>query len=375
MSRRLRVLLLNWRDLNHPEAGGSEKYLVEVARGLAAMGHQVTFRTASYPGAIADEIVEGVHYRRRGGHYTVYLRALLSQLVGRQRADVVVDVQNGVPFLSPLVTRTPVVNLVHHVHREQWKVIFGPRAARVGWWVESTLAPRIYRACRYVAVSPSTRSELAGLGVAAERITVIHNGTEPAPEQDTARSATPMVSVLGRLVPHKRVEIAMDAVAGLADEFPDLRLTIAGSGWWGPHLEEYAARLGITDRVTFTGHVSELEKHQILAESWVLALPSVKEGWGLVVVEAGVHGTPTVAFRAAGGLKDSIQHDETGLLVDDGTEEFRRALAAVLGDVGLRARLSQGVVGWVEQFHWPETVSQWDALLVQLARAPQQRRA
>jgi glycosyltransferase involved in cell wall biosynthesis len=335
----------------------------------------VTFRTASYPGAIADEIVEGVHYRRRGGHYTVYLRALLSQLVGRQRADVVVDVQNGVPFLSPLVTRTPVVNLVHHVHREQWKVIFGPRAARVGWWVESTLAPRIYRACRYVAVSPSTRSELAGLGVAAERITVIHNGTEPAPEQDTARSTTPLVSVLGRLVPHKRVEIAMDAVAGLADEFPDLRLTIAGSGWWGPHLEEYAARLGITDRVTFTGHVSELEKHQILAESWVLALPSVKEGWGLVVVEAGVHGTPTVAFRAAGGLKDSIQHDETGLLVDDGTEAFRRALAAVLGDVGLRARLSQGVVGWVEQLHWPETVSQWDALLVQLARAPQQRRA
>ena len=127
----LRVLLLNWRDLHHPEAGGAEKYLVTVAEGLAARGHEVTFRTAAYPGALPEETVAGVRYRRRGGHYSIYPRAFAANAAASH--DVVVDVQNGVPYLSPLVTRSPVVNLVHHVHREQWPVVFGPRTARFGW--------------------------------------------------------------------------------------------------------------------------------------------------------------------------------------------------------------------------------------------------
>src|SRR5690606_29610981 len=110
----------------------------------------------------------------------------------------------------------------------------------------------------------------------------------------------------GRLVPQKRVEIAMNAVAALRVELPDLTLDVVGTGWWEPQLEEHADALGISDRVTFHGFVSEQEKHELLARAWVHAMPSLKEGWGLVVVEAGIHGTPTVAFRDAGGPSDSV---------------------------------------------------------------------
>ncbi len=363
----VKVLLLNWRDLHHPEGGGSEKYLVEVAEGLAARGHDVTIRTAAYPGALARETVNGVRYVRKGGRYGVYIRSVLAQAAGRHRADVVVDVQNGVPYLSPLVRRGPVVNLVHHVHREQWPVVFGPAVSRFGWWLESRLAPRVYAGCQYVAVSQSTKRELVGLGVAAERITVVHNGTDAVADEGVARSDTPVVTVLGRLVPQKRVEIAMEAVADLLPEVPDLELRVVGSGYWEPELHAKAAELGITDRVVFTGHVSEAEKHRILAESWVLALPSLKEGWGLVVVEAGVHGTPTVAFADAGGLRDSVHHGETGLLVEGGAADFTLALRQVLTDGPLRERLSGGAVEWVVQFTWPETVSRWETLLAEAA--------
>ena len=159
----LRVLLLNWRDLQHPEAGGAEKYLVTVAEGLAARGHAVTFRTAAYPGALPEETVAGVRYLRRGGHYSIFPRAFGANAAASH--DVVVDVQNGVPYLSPLVARSPVVNLVHHVHREQWPVVFGPRTARFGWWLESQVAPRVYSRTSYVAVSDSTMRELVDLGV------------------------------------------------------------------------------------------------------------------------------------------------------------------------------------------------------------------
>ena len=363
----LRVLLLNWRDLHHPEAGGAEKYLVTVADGLAARGHDVTFRTAAYPGGLPVETVAGVRYVRRGGHYSIYPRSVLGRRQGAY--DVVVDVQNGVPYLSPLVTATPVVNLVHHVHREQWPVVFGPRSARLGWWLEGSLAPLVYRRPSYVAVSASTRTELIDLGVDAGRITVIHNGTDAVADEGLERAAEPRVIVLGRLVPQKRVEIALDAVAALGSRVPGLHLDVVGTGWWEPQLRARASALGIDERVTFHGHVSEAEKHRLLARAWVHAMPSLKEGWGLVVVEAGVHGTPTVAFRQAGGPADSIRHAETGLLVDEDPRPgrpgaFAQTLAELLESDDVRHRMSDDVRAWVSRFHWDDCVSAWEGLLL-----------
>lgn len=370
--RRLRVLLLNWRDLNHPEAGGAERYLVNVAEGLAARGHEVVFRTAAYPGALPDEVVEGVHYVRHGGHYSIYGRALLTNLTRRERPDVVVDVQNGVPYLTPAVRQAPVVNLVHHVHREQWPVVFGPRTARLGWWLESELAPRVYRRTAYVAVSDSTARELVETGVDRDRITIIHNGTDAVADPEVERSPLPRVVVLGRLVPQKRVEIALDAVATLRNRLPGLHLDVVGSGWWEPQLREHVAALGLEEDVTFHGHVSETEKHRLLAQAWVHAMPSLKEGWGLVVVEAGVHGTPTVAFRGAGGPADSIRDGVTGILVDDVGPDpdgaaYTEALALLLTDAGRRERMSGEARRWVSRFRWEDCVAAWERLLLEEA--------
>ncbi|MDT0215263.1 glycosyltransferase family 4 protein [Rothia sp. ARF10] len=363
----MRILMLNWRDMHHPEAGGAEKYLVTVAEGLAARGHEVIFRTALYPGALAEEVVEGVRYVRKGGRYGIYPRALAANLVRRYDADVVVDVQNGVPYLSPLTTRQPVINLVHHVHKEQWPVVFGPRLAGAGWWLESRLAPLVYRHTDYVVVSDSTGQELAGLGVDPARIRVIHNGTEDSALGEVVRSPHPSLVVLGRLVPQKRVELAIEAVARLREEMPSVTLDVVGSGWWDPHLRDCARDQGVEELVTFHGHVSEAEKHQLLARAWVHVLPSLKEGWGLVVVEAGVHGTPTVAFTEAGGPTDSIVDGHTGLLVDEGTATaLASAVRSLLVDRDLRESMSTEVRAWVSQFHWEETVDKWEAVLTEL---------
>ena len=109
----------------------------------------MTVLTSGYPGAFPKESLNGVRYVRRGGRYSIYPRALVSQALGAHPADVVVDVQNGMPYLSPLVRRVPVINLVHHVHREQWPVVFGPRVSRFGWWLESA-SPAVYRRAMYV---------------------------------------------------------------------------------------------------------------------------------------------------------------------------------------------------------------------------------
>ena len=156
----MRIALLSWRDATHPEGGGAEHYLETVAQHLAGRGHDVTIYCAAHGDARARETVDGVTYRRQGSRLTVYaasVRALRRDERAGGAYDAVVDTQNGIPFFSVWGTRSPVVVLVHHVHREQWPVVFGPVAARVGWFIESRVAPRVYRAKQYVAVSGRTQ--------------------------------------------------------------------------------------------------------------------------------------------------------------------------------------------------------------------------
>lgn len=363
----LRIVVLNWRDSRHPEGGGSELYAESVMSGLAERGHVVTLLTARYPGSSPREQGAGFLVLRAGGRFTVYVRSLLRILFRRVGPfDVVVDVQNGMPFLARIVTRKPVVVLCHHVHREQWSIALGATrtgrlAARIGWFVESRVAPRFYRGCRYVTVSGVSADELCELGVRRTDIDVVHNGAFPA-RTGSDRSNTPEVLVLGRLVPHKRVEHAVRAVAELSGELPDLHLTIVGHGWWEPQIRAEIQLLGMTDRVHLTGHIDEDSKHELLGRAWVLATPSVKEGWGLCVIEAAAHGTPSVAYHGAGGVAESILDGRTGLLAQD-EADFTRQLRRLLTDRLLSERLGRHARLHADQFSWSATTTAFESVL------------
>ncbi|WP_235908211.1 glycosyltransferase family 4 protein [Aeromicrobium yanjiei] len=350
--QRMHVLFCNWRDTRNPEGGGSERYVESMARGLVAEGHRVTIACAAHGHAPPDEVVDGIRFVRRGTKLDIYLRTFLALLLGRYgKVDVVVDVQNGLPFFTRLATRKPVVVLVHHVHREQWPVVYPGLIGTIGWWIESRFAPVLYRRCQYVAVSIATKLELIELGVDGDRIAIIHNGNDPAPVAGVLRSPTPRICVVGRLVPHKQVEHAIDAVAAMAADHPDLVLDVIGAGWWDEELRAYAVARGVSDRVVFHGFVDGTRKHELLAQSWVMALPSLKEGWGIVVGEAGGHATPTVAYSTAGGTTESIDHKDTGLLVDT-PAQLTAALRDLIEDRELREFLGRGALAKSFTFSW-----------------------
>ncbi len=346
------VAFLSWRDTRNPEGGGAELYLEKVAAGLVQQGARVTVFCAAHDAAPADETRDGIRYVRRGGKLSVYLRGMLAIASGRWgRPDLVVDVQNGLPFFSRLVTRRPVVVLVHHVHREQWPVVYPGITGRVGWWVERWLAPRLYRHCQYITVSEATREELIGLGIDDQRIAVVHNGTEAVVPVGGGEAPEPTIAVVGRLVPHKQVEHAVDAVVSLSATVPGLCLEVVGDGWWAEELRDYVTAAGAADLVRFHGHVDEVTKHRVYERAWVLALPSLKEGWGLVVGEAGAHRTPAVAYRSAGGTRESVRENRSGLLVDS-QAEFTAALGRLLVDADLRGQLGRGAEEMSHEFGW-----------------------
>ena len=359
------VLLLCWRDTGHPQGGGSETYLQRIGALLADAGVDVTLRTARYPGASKTDVVDGVRISRGGGRHTVYIRAGLAMVASRLglgplrrvRPDVVIDSQNGLPFLARLAFGRRVVVLVHHCHREQWPVA-GRMLGRFGWWVESRLSPRLHRRNQYVTVSLPSVRDLADLGVDTSRVAVVRNGLDQAPARTLTgqRCATPRIVVLSRLVPHKQIEDSLDAVAVLCKRIPDLHLDVVGGGWWQDRLIEHAQRLGITEAVTFHGHVDDHTKHAVVQRSWVHVLPSRKEGWGLAVVEAAQHGVPTVGYRSSGGLTDSIVDGVTGLLVDDHTELIER-LEELLCDRVLREELGAKAEARSREFSWSQSAT------------------
>jgi glycosyltransferase involved in cell wall biosynthesis len=350
----MRILLLNERDPEHPDAGGAETHVHEVFRRLAARGHSVTELVSSFPQAEPRAEREGIRFERLGKLPLYYPRAALA-CARRSRSgefDVVVECLNKMPFLAPLYAARPVLGLCHHLFGSTAFVqVAWPVAAAV--WCAERAIPATYRHSWIVAISESTRVDLVERGLDPRRIDVQPPGIrlpELVPYAITQREA--LIVYVGRLETYKRIDILLDAVARLATEQPDLHLAIVGRGAARSRLERRAAKLGIAERVSFPGFVSDAERDVWLARARVCVCPSVKEGFGLTVIEANALGTPNVASDAP-GLRDAVRDGETGFLVPEGDAAALAArIAALLTDDELADRMSQAALAWSRSFDW-----------------------
>jgi glycosyltransferase involved in cell wall biosynthesis len=350
-----RIVFVAWRDLANRNAGGSELLVDRLAHGLSAQGDQVTLLCG---GETAERDYE---VRRSGGTYSQFLRAPFAFSRHLRDCDLVVEVCNGMPYLTPLWAKRPVICLVNHVHTELWSLRFPPPVAAAGRLTESVVMPWAHRKNLFVTVSASTFGALTEIGVDADRIRLICNGVEPAPPP-APRSAEPLFLALGRLAEYKRIDVLLklwDRVRSVTGG----KLVIAGDGPERNRLTQLAG-----PDVVFTGRVSEGEKHRLLSSAWILLHPASIEGWGIVVAEAAVRGTPAIGFCVP-GLRDSVVHNETGLLVK--TEgEFASAWATLAIDERRRQAMGHAARERALQLHWSVAVEGFSAVADEaLARA------
>jgi glycosyltransferase involved in cell wall biosynthesis/O-antigen/teichoic acid export membrane protein len=338
------------RDWTHPQGGGSGANLREQALRWTGAGNRVTIVCCTYPGAAKVERDGDLTIYRVGGRSTVFPRAIWRQWRGLvPDADVVLEVVNGITFLTPLWLRTPRLVLVHHIHRRHYVEEMGERRGRVAAFLLETLPLRLlYSDARFLTVSESAATDIAAHGVPADSIEVVRNGVDLVPA-GSPRADGPTLLYLGRLKRYKRIELLLDAL----EQVPGARLEIAGDGEHRAELEQEIARRGLTARVHLHGHVDERRKRELLSSAWVHVTASSNEGWCLAVMEAAACGTPSVAI-AEGGLRESIVHERTGLLVEQ-PEQLGEAVARVLEDDELRARLGEAARARAGDFDWDRT--------------------
>jgi glycosyltransferase involved in cell wall biosynthesis len=356
----VRILVFSWKDINHPWAGGSEVNIHEQARRWVQDGHQVTMFTTRFQGMKRHERTDGMDVYRAGGRFTIYLLAPFAYLfLLRHKADVILDIINGIPFFTPLYSRKPIVALVHHVHREMFVIELGSLLGRAGKLVEQYLVPLLYRRRPFICVSESTAASMRTNLYKGDSldIRVIHNGISQNHYErpKITRFESPTVLYLGRLKKYKRLPKLIAMMPEVRERVPGAKLIVVGSGDARPDAEEAARIHGVDDCVSFLGFVSEEEKADLYRQSWVLATASMVEGWGLTVIEANACGTPAVSFNVP-GLNESIVNGKTGRLATcDG--DFVSALVEILQDESIRTSLSEGARDWSLGFNWDTTAA------------------
>jgi glycosyltransferase involved in cell wall biosynthesis len=350
-SRSLHILVLVDRDWTHPQGGGTGANLRAHVKYWTQWGHRVTVMSGSYPGAVRVERDGPLTVYRNGGRATVFPHTIARLCTGLvPDADVVLEVVNGITFLTPLWLRRPHVQYVHHVHREQYAEELGWPGRVAAFLAETAPLRWLYRRGRFVTVSEATARQLMELGIPRDAIEVNYHGPEPDEYGPGERAAEPTLIYLGRLKRYKRIEVLLD----ILDADRNVVLDIVGTGEHRPILEAEIAARGLEDRVCLHGFVDHERKVALLQRAWALVTASAAEGWGLTTLEAAACATPSVAL-GVGGLAEAVEHQRTGLLARDAADmvvQTRR----ILDDVELRERLGANALIRAQNLGWRYTV-------------------
>jgi glycosyltransferase involved in cell wall biosynthesis len=359
----VRILAVNWRDINDPMAGGAEQHLHHILAGAVRRGWQVDLCCADYPGGGPRGQVDGVEIHRRG-HWTVAnltVPTLVRELLRRNRYDLIVEDINKIPFYTPLYAgKVPVLAVVPHLFGT---TVYRETNALVATYVYAaeSLIPRVYGRCEFEVISPSTRDDLIARGLDAARVTTIFCGLEH--ERFTladppSRDDTPLLVSWSRLRRYKSLDVAIRAFDLVQQQMPDARLLIMGRGPDEKRLRALVARLGMQDKVEFRGFQPWDELVRTLHRCHVFLNPSPKEGWGLTVIEANQCGLPVVATDAP-GLRDSVRDGETGVLVPYGDPQAMAEHALLLlRDREYLERMATGARAWAATFDWNRCIDE-----------------
>jgi len=362
----LKLLVINWQDIENPQAGGAEVHLHEIFGRLAKGGHDVTLLCSGWENGSTRTEVDGVKIHRVGGRHSFTLLAAwyYRRYLEDECFDLIVEDINKIPLYSPLWARAPVVALIPHLFgATAFQEASVPFATAV--WLAERPVPHLYEGVPFQAISESTADDLASRGLPREDVRVIYPGIDHSTfniDPAVPRFETPTFAYVGRLKRYKGMETVVDALARLVGDGIDARLLIAGKGDHEAALRDYADARA-PGKVEFLGFVSEEEKVDLLRRAWATVYPSPKEGWGITNIEAAASGTPALASNSP-GLRESVVHEESGLLIRHGdVDAWMSAMRKIALDSDLRHRLRAGAVRFAGAFSWDRTASQTETHL------------
>lgn len=360
----MRILWLNHRDIRHPRAGGAERTILEVGRRLVSYGHEVHLVAGSAFGA-ADYDCEGIKVKAVAGSISPHL-VVPAIVRGPTPPDVVIDdLAHAVPWMSPLVTKIPVVAFFRHLHG---RTLVGqvPRPAASILQLAERTYRYIYRNSGFVVESLQSESDLRDLGVPGCRIVRIPPGVDSTLFSPGARYPVPTFVYFGGMRRYKRPADAVAAFARARSALPESRLLIVGDGPALPEVTKQIVREGLQESARLLGYLPRERLSHIVRASWVNIHCALAEGWGYSILEAAAAGVATAAYRVP-GVADTILDGVSGLSVPDSD---RSSLAHAMVEIATRLpTYSSSARAWALRFDWEASSRNWERALLNAATA------
>lgn len=361
----MNILILSWRSPGHPNEGGAEQVGFEHAKYWVRAGHQVVWFSSAFDGGQIQETRDGVIIIRKGGYVLgVRWEAFIWYLFGKHpNFDIVIDEFHGIPFFTPLFVRGRKLAFIHEVAKEVWKLNPWPKPFNlipsvVGGLLEPYIFKLLYKKVPFMTVSDSTKDDLVKWGISSRAVTVVNNGvTLHIPKAGVAKSNTKTAIFLGAISKDKGVFDAIKIFAGIERKDEDWQYWVVGKGTkeYINELKKLSKELGINSKIKFYGFVDEKKKFELLGKAHILINPSVREGWGLVNIEAAASGTPVVGYDVV-GVRDSVKNGKTGILV--GIHDIQSASEQVIRltrDKEKYLSFIKASKSWASKFSWEKS--------------------
>ncbi len=355
--------------------GGAEKRIYEIGRRLAQEGHEVhVFGVKWWEGAdiITNEgmVLHGVCRKmelyvqgRRSIYEPVIFSVKLLPHLTRGKFDII-DV-SAFPYFScftakfvSIVRRTPMIITWLEVWNDYWYQYMG-RMGFFGKIVEHLVSKLPSRS---IAISALTKMRLESIGVGGKNIIILPIGVDLEeiniiPPSDLNSD----IIFVGRLIKEKNVDMLIEAVAYLINELPHVNCQIIGDGPVKKKLEEMVIENGLQDNVFFSGFMEYSKIIARMKSSKVLVLPSSREGFGIVVIEAYACGVPVITVRTRQNASSELI-EGTGFTVNPDSMELCKAIRTLINDSGIHQKMSESALIKAKEFNWDNIVKQLSCL-------------
>lgn len=368
----MNILILNWKDITHPQKGGAEVIAHFFAERLVKDHHQVTFLCQKYSDCKINETIDGVNIVRKGNKLTMFFYAFIYYTSLKTKPDVVLEMINTIGWQTPLyVPKKKRVAYLNQLAKEVWWYEFPLPIAILGYLFER-LQYAIYKSTKFLCYSNSTRDDLISYGIPKKNVHIFPLGLDHKkyfPKGN--KSLKPLFVFVARLVKMKQADLCIKAVHKLHNKYPNLKLVISGNGPEENNLKSLVTSLKLEKNVEFLSknnfHIRSNRndpKVEYMRKAWALLLPSIKEGWGMVVTEAAACGTPAIVSNVS-GLKDSVKNNESGIIIKQCTvDQIAAAMEKIASNKKLRTDLSKGALHWAERYNWQRSYSAFSKLLL-----------
>ena len=340
--------MLSWRDTKNPKGGGAEYVTYELFRRWAKE-HECTWFTSAFDGCLSSEVIDGVKVIRKGGAVGVYFEAY--KFLKRNKFDVVIDQVNTIPFFTPLYYSGKKIAFFHQLCENIWFYEMKFPLSLIGYIAEKIYL-RLYNRIPSFAVSESTKKNLQKHGF--KEVFVMKDCIDSKPLDSVPSKDRNSLVYVGRLKKSKRVHDIIEAFSIVHKEIPSSKLHIVGRGDKG-YERKLKKMARLKENIIFHGYLPKEKRNSLMSKSEAILVASVKEGWGLIVVEAAAVGTPAIVYDVD-GLRDSVKDGETGLITkENNPEELAKSIIGFLKDDKLKKDLSLNALEYSRSFDWDES--------------------